>query len=139
MKKIITICLLTAGMFACNNGANEAKTEAKAEEKTEAKPEVKETAKVDPTDNPDFQKGLEVMKNSDCNTCHKVDEKVIGPPFREIANKYPNNAATLDTLAHKIINGGSGNWGSIPMAAHKDLSVEDATAVAKYVLLLKNN
>jgi len=139
MKKIITICLLTAGMYACNSGSTDAKTETKAEEKAEAKPEVKETAKADPADSPEFQKGLELVKNSDCNTCHKVDEKVIGPPFREVANKYPNNDATIDTLAHKIINGGSGNWGAIAMAPHKDLSVEDAKAIAKYVLLLKNN
>ena len=139
MKKIITICLLTAGMYACNNGSTEAKTEATPEEKKEAAPEVKETAKVDPTDSPAFQKGLDLMKNSDCTTCHKVDEKVIGPAFREVANKYPNNASTIDTLAHKIINGGSGNWGSIQMAPHKDISVDDAKAMAEYVLLLKNN
>jgi cytochrome c len=139
MKKIITICLLTAGMYACNSGSNESKTDTKADEKTGEKTEVKETAKADPTDSPDFQKGLELVNNNDCKTCHKVDEKLIGPAFRDIANKYPNNPATLDTLAHKIIKGGQGNWGSIPMAAHDKLSVADATALAKYVLLLKNN
>ena len=137
MKKIITICLLSAGIYACNNGT----TETKNVPTSDAKKEGKETviAKVDPTDSPEFQKGLELMKNSDCTTCHKVDEKLIGPAFRDIANKYPNNTATLDTLAHKIIKGGQGNWGNIPMAAHDKLSVEDATAMAKYVLLLKNN
>jgi cytochrome c len=135
MKKIITICLLAAGMYACNNGTGDAKTEAKQDAKTEPV----QIAKADPTDSPEFQKGLELMNNSDCKTCHKVDEKLIGPAFRDIANKYPNNTATLDTLAHKIIKGGQGNWGSIPMAAHDKLSLEDATAMAKYVLLLKNN
>jgi cytochrome c len=139
MKRVIAICLLITGIYACNSGSTDTKTDAKVEEKAEAKEEPKEAAKVDPADTPEFQKGLELVKNSDCNTCHKVDEKVIGPSFREIANKYPNNAATLDTLAHKIINGGSGNWGSIAMAPHKDLSVEDAKAIAEYVLLLKNN
>lgn len=137
MKKIITICLLSAGIYACNNGAPETKTAANPDSKMETKDPV--TAKADPTDSPEFQKGLELMNNSDCKTCHKVDEKLIGPAFREIANRYPNNAATLDTLAHKIIKGGQGNWGNIPMAAHDQLSVEDATAMAKYVLLLKNN
>ena len=137
MKRIITICLLFTGMYACNNGTTEAKTEAKQDAKVETKgPEI---AKVDPTDSPEFKKGLELMNNSDCKTCHKVDERLIGPAFRDIANKYPNNPATLDTLAHKIIKGGQGNWGAIPMAAHANLSVEDATAMAKYVLLLKNN
>ncbi len=139
MKRIIIICLLTAGMYACNSGSTDTSTDAKADEKTEVKEEPKEVAKVDPADTPEFQKGLELVKSSDCSTCHKVDEKVIGPSFREIANKYPDNAATIDTLAHKIINGGSGNWGAITMAAHKDLSVEDADAIVKYILLLKNN
>ncbi|WP_301922853.1 c-type cytochrome [Ferruginibacter sp.] len=133
MKKIITICLLTAGFYACNSGTNEqAKTEAPTADS-------KVTAKADPTDTPEFHKGMDLVNNNDCKTCHKIDERLIGPAFRDIANKYPNNAATLDTLAHKIINGGQGNWGSIPMAAHSNLSVEDAAAMAKYVLLLKNN
>lgn len=137
MKKIITICLLTAGFYACSNGTNEpAKTETKTEVPAA---DAKVTAKADPTDSPEFQKGLELVNNNDCKTCHKIDEKLIGPAFRDVANKYPNNAATLDTLAHKIIKGGQGNWGSIPMAAHDKLSVEDAAAMAKYVLLLKNN
>lgn len=135
MKRVIAICLLTAGMYACNSGSTDTKTDAKPEEKME----VKEEAKVDPADTPEFKKGLELVKSNDCSTCHKVDEKVVGPSFRDIANKYPDNAATIDTLAHKIINGGSGNWGSLAMAAHKDLSVEDADAIVKYVLLLKNN
>ena len=72
MKKIITICLLSAGIYACNNGAPETKTAAT----TDAKMETKETAtaKADPTDSPEFQKGLDLMNNSDCKTCHKVDD-----------------------------------------------------------------
>jgi len=131
MKRIITICLLAAGTYACNNGGKEAKTETKAE--------TPQIAKVDPTDSPEFQKGLDLIKNSDCATCHKIDERLIGPGFREIANRYPNTPETIDTLAHKIIKGGQGNWGSIPMAAHDNLPLEDARSLAKYVLLLKNN
>ena len=131
MKRIITICLLTTGIYACNNGTGDAKTVAKAE--------PTQIAKADPTDSPEFQKGLDLIKNSDCATCHKIDERLIGPGFREIANKYPNTPETIDTLAHKIIKGGQGNWGSIPMAAHDNLPLEDARSLAKYVLLLKNN
>ena len=135
MKRVITICLLTAGFFACNNGGGDTKDAAK----NATAADTKTTAKADPTDSPEFQKGLELVNNNDCKTCHKVDEKLIGPAFRDVANKYPNTPATIDTLAHKVIKGGQGNWGSIPMAAHDKLSVEDATAMVKYVLLLKNN
>ncbi len=131
MKKISSIVLLTACLYACNSGNTASTSNASTETQSNTKP--------DPTDSPEFQKGLVLIKNSDCITCHKIDEKLIGPAFRDIANKYPNTAATLDTLANKIIHGGQGNWGSIPMAAHANLSVEDATAMAQYVLLLKNN
>ena len=132
MKKVITIFILTAGIYACNGGS-ETKTVSASDSSTTI------TAKADVTGTPEFTKGLDLVKNSDCVTCHKVDEKVVGPAFRDIANKYTNNEATLDTLAHKIISGGSGNWGSIPMAAHPGIALADAKSMAKYVLLLKNN
>ena len=135
MKKIFIICLLTAGIYACNDSSSDKKTTGMTQEST-----TKEIAKVeDPTNSPEFQKGLELVKGSDCITCHKIDEKVIGPAFREIANRYHNDAPTIDTLAHKIIAGGQGNWGNIPMLAHASLPLDDAKAMAKYILLLKNN
>ena len=135
MKKTIIICVLTAGIYACNDSSSDKKTTATTEESTS-----KEIAKVeDHTSSPEFQKGLELVKGSDCNTCHKIDDKVIGPAFREIANRYHNDDATIDTLAHKIIKGGQGNWGNIPMLAHPALALDDAKAMAKYILLLKNN
>ena len=130
MKKIIAFFLLTGSIYACNSGSTENKTDTSS---------TAVTATKDVTNTPEFTKGLDLVMNSDCATCHKVDEKVMGPAFREIANKYTNNDATIDTLAHKIMSGGSGNWGNIPMAAHPGISVDDAKAMAKYVLLLKNN
>lgn len=135
MKKIFIICLLTAGIYACNDSNSGGKTTGSNDVST-----TQEIAKVeDHTSSPEFQKGLELVKGSDCITCHKIDEKVIGPAFREIANRYHNDDATIDTLAHKIIKGGQGNWGNIPMLAHASLPLDDAKAMAKYILLLKNN
>lgn len=135
MKKIFIICVLTAGIYACNDSSSDKKTTGMTQEST-----TKEIAKVeDPTNSPEFQKGMELVKGSDCITCHKIDEKVIGPAFREIANRYHNDVPTIDTLAHKIIAGGQGNWGNIPMLAHASLPLDDAKAMAKYILLLKNN
>ena len=134
MKKIITIFALATGIYACNSG-----TETKPGATTTTASTSTETAKPDVTGTPEFMKGLDLVKGSDCATCHKVDEKVIGPAFRDVANKYTNNEATIDTLANKIIKGGSGNWGAIAMTPHTGVSVDDAKAMAKYVLLLKNN
>jgi len=133
MKKIITIFALATGIYACNSGTD---TKPDATTTTTA---ATETAKADVTSTPEFMKGLDLVKGSDCATCHKIDEKIIGPAFRDIANKYTNNEANVDMLANKIIKGGSGNWGAIAMTPHSGLSVDDAKAMAKYVLLLKNN
>lgn len=100
--------------------------------------EKKETAN-DPSSHPDYQKGLELIAKSDCLTCHKVDEAVTGPSYRDVANKYAGTSDTVVSyLASKIINGGKGNWGEVYMTPHPAVSQEDAEAMVKYILLLKN-
>jgi len=81
--------------------------------------------------------GPKLMASSDCNTCHKEDTKVVGPALKDIAAKYPATDANIDTLANKIIKGGKGNWGDIPMAAHPMLTQGDAKTIVKYILSLK--
>jgi cytochrome c len=131
MKRTI-IMIAVIGLFAACGGG-EKKEEAKKEEtKKEEAPAV-----TDVTTNPDYQKGVEIVAKSDCFTCHKIDEKNIGPAWRDVAAKYSGQDSAVKYLAHKIINGGSGVWGQVPMAAHPTLSEEDAETVAKYVLLLK--
>ena len=94
-------------------------------------------AATDNSSNPDYQKGLEIVGKNDCMTCHKIDEKNIGPAWRDVANKYAGQDTAVRYLANKIITGGAGVWGEVPMAPHASLSKEDAEALAKYVLLLK--
>ncbi|QKJ63809.1 c-type cytochrome [Flavobacterium sp. M31R6] len=77
-----------------------------------------------------------IMKKQDCATCHKIDKKVIGPSFLDISKKYPMNDKNINYLADKIIKGGSGVWGAIPMAAHTALKKDDAKKIAKYILSL---
>ncbi|HVK97231.1 MAG TPA: c-type cytochrome [Flavisolibacter sp.] len=88
---------------------------------------------------PNVEKGLELYAKSDCSSCHKVDQPFTGPSLTDIAAKYPNNQSTIDSLAGKIIKGGMGNWGTIPMTAHPSLSEEDAKLMVQYILSLKNN
>jgi cytochrome c len=87
--------------------------------------------------NPDYQKGLELVAKSDCLTCHKVSAKLTGPAYKEVAAKYENTDANVTMLAEKIIKGGQGNWGNIPMTPHPMLSEADAKQMVKYILLLK--
>lgn len=82
-------------------------------------------------------KGAELIAQKDCKTCHKPDMKVVGPSYKEIAQKYEASEANEDMLADKIIKGGSGNWGEVAMLPHADVPKEDAKEMVKYILSLK--
>jgi cytochrome c len=77
-----------------------------------------------------------IMSKMDCATCHKIDKKVIGPSYMDISKKYPMNDKNISYLSDKIIKGGSGVWGAIPMAPHATLKKDDAKKIAKYILSL---
>src|SRR5579871_5670635 len=80
--------------------------------------------------------GESLVKASDCKTCHHATNKIIGPAHLDVAKKYDFTEANVKMLAQKIIKGGSGVWGSIPMTAHPDISEADAEKMARYVLSL---
>lgn len=79
--------------------------------------------------------GEALVKASDCKTCHAKDKKIIGPSHDDVAKKYDFTAANVKLLAGKIINGGSGVWGDVPMTAH-DIPQDQAEKMARYVLSL---
>jgi cytochrome c len=135
MKKLFIILSFGGlGLLAsCGGGGNEKNGETEAR-----KDEAQQQASEDPADNPDYQKGLELVAKSDCLTCHKVNEASTGPAYAAVAAKYPNTPEIIDQLSNKVIKGGSGNWGVVPMTPHPNLSKEDAVAMVKYVLSLKN-
>jgi cytochrome c len=81
--------------------------------------------------------GAKLMEGSDCASCHRENEKLIGPAYHDIAQKYPATAANITMLAGKIIKGGKGNWGEIPMTPHPTLSQKDAEEMTRYILALK--
>jgi cytochrome c len=84
-----------------------------------------------------FEKGKNLIAMSDCLACHQVEKRLVGPGYEEVAAKYEMNDKNVDYLAGKIIKGGSGVWGQIPMTPHPDLKQEDAKEMAKYILSLK--
>lgn len=90
----------------------------------------------DISQNPDYQKGLDLVQKNDCLTCHTVATTATGPSFVDIAKKY--GESDVASLAEKVIKGGSGVWGQVPMTPHPNLSKEDAEQIVKYILLLKN-
>lgn len=95
------------------------------------------TVAVSPKKDPVYTKGLALVGKSDCLTCHKIDDKLIGPSYKDIATKYagaPNDV--IAALASSIIKGGSGNWGNVPMTPHPTLSQEEAETMVRYILTL---
>lgn len=80
--------------------------------------------------------GKEMISKSDCLACHKIDDKLVGPAYTTIAAKYPQNQKSVDTLTKKIITGGKGVWGAVPMAPHPNISQTDANKMIKYILTL---
>jgi cytochrome c len=132
MNKFFAFAFILFTISACNNSSKTTEQTQPATEVTAA-PDSNSLSK-----NPDYQKGLALASKSDCFTCHNIDDKLTGPPYREIANKYANMPDTIIThLAHKVINGGSGVWGQVMMIPHPGISEADAEAMVKYVLLLK--
>lgn len=128
MKKVFILLCTSAILYSCGGGD---KTEKK---ETAAAPATETTA----SKNPYEDKALEIVAKSDCVTCHKVNETSTGPAWMDVSKKYENTDANVKMLAEKVIKGGQGNWGSIPMTGHPNLSEEDASTIVKYILALKN-
>lgn len=84
-----------------------------------------------------YEKGSQLIASSDCLTCHKVDEKLVGPAYKDVAKKYEATDKNINYLVGKIIQGGSGVWGEVPMTPHPTLSENDAKEMVKYILSLK--
>lgn len=130
MKRIFVTALVACTLLSCGDKKQEQKAESNESttSTTDAKSESTEVAA-------EFKKGADLIAANDCLACHQVDEKVVGPSYKEVAAKY----STMDeaTLAATVIKGGIGKWGEVPMTPHPTLSTEDATEMVRYILSLK--
>ncbi len=79
----------------------------------------------------------DLAKAKNCMACHAVNNKVVGPGYKEIAAKYAGQADAEDKLAQKVLKGGSGAWGPVPMPANAQVSDAEARTLVKWVLSLK--
>ncbi len=135
MKKTIAPMVIIALFSLCTGCGS------KKEAATENKPKEEEIA---PTETPTetapsgdaISMGEALVKASDCKTCHHPVNKLIGPPHMDVAKKYEFTTANVEMLAQKIIKGGSGVWGQVPMTPHPTISQGDAEKMARYVLSL---
>ncbi len=100
------------------------------------------TAAAAPAATAASDKGLELIGASDCTTCHRLHKEdpgaAIGPAYSEVAAKYsPAADTTINRIVKKIISGGSGIWGTVPMTPHAALKQDDVRTMVNYILSLK--
>ena len=80
---------------------------------------------------------LALATSKNCMACHAIDKKVVGPAYKDVAAKYKGDKTAADKLAAKVMKGGSGTWGSIPMPANPQVSEAEAKKLVAWVLSQK--
>ena len=104
----------------------------------QAAPVATPVARVKPAPVAPVGSGPELMDRHRCNACHELDKPLIGPPLRAIAARYQADAVTMtDVLTRKILLGGGGNWGVVPMVPNEHVSEADARTLAGWILAQK--
>jgi cytochrome c len=84
--------------------------------------------------NNDDHNAFVIAKQNACLGCHAVDKKIVGPSFQSVAQKYKNDPNASAFLKNKIVKGGSGSWGVVPMPANVKLSNADLSLLVNWIL-----
>ncbi len=78
-----------------------------------------------------------LASSKNCMACHAVDKKLVGPSYKDVSAKYKADKTAADKLATKIIKGGSGVWGAVPMPANPQVNDADAKKLVAWILSQK--
>ena len=80
---------------------------------------------------------LALATSKNCTACHAVDKKLVGPAYKDVAAKYAGQKDAVDKLSAKIMKGGSGVWGPVPMPANTQVNDAEAKKLAAWILTVK--
>lgn len=80
---------------------------------------------------------LQLATAKNCMACHAAEKKLVGPSFKDIAAKYAGQADAAGKLEGKVLKGGSGVWGPVPMPANAQVTPADAKALVAWILTMK--
>lgn len=83
------------------------------------------------------QNEADLAKSKNCMACHAMANKVVGPAYKDVAAKYAGQKDAENKLVQKVIKGGSGAWGPVPMPANPQVSEAEARQLVKWVLSQK--
>jgi cytochrome c len=78
-----------------------------------------------------------LAKSSGCLACHTADKKLVGPSYKEVADRYRNDKKAAATLAQKVKAGGKGAWGDIPMPPNAHVKDADIKTLVQWILSIK--
>jgi cytochrome c len=78
---------------------------------------------------------VDLAKAKNCMACHSIDRKIVGPAFKDVASKYAGEKSAEALLVRKVLNGGSGVWGSAPMPPNRQVSETEARTLVDWVLI----
>ncbi|PFH10812.1 cytochrome c [Collimonas sp. PA-H2] len=81
--------------------------------------------------------GLDLAKSKNCLACHAVQNKVVGPAYKDVAAKFAGQKGAEDMLVQKVLKGSTGTWGAIPMPANPQVSDAEAHTLVKWILSQK--
>lgn len=135
MKRTIILTGFIIAMLSVNYSFGQ--TVKKTTKSTTVKKTTVTTAPAKKVSAVDIEEGKQLLSKSDCLSCHKLDVKIVGPAYNDVAKKYPATEANYDLLTKKVIAGGSGNWGQVPMSPHPSLASADVKKMVEYILSLK--
>jgi cytochrome c len=79
----------------------------------------------------------EMAQKKNCMACHATDKKLVGPSYKDVAAKYAKDKDAVAKLSEKIIKGGMGVWGPVPMPPNSNVNAEEAKALATWVMSVK--
>jgi cytochrome c len=79
----------------------------------------------------------DLAQKKNCMACHAIDKKLVGPAYKDVAAKYAGQKDAVDKLAQKVMKGGAGVWGAVPMPANPQVSEAEAKQLVQWVLSLK--
>jgi cytochrome c len=86
---------------------------------------------------PTLSANEDLARSKNCLACHSIDNKILGPAYKEVAKKYAGQPDAVKTLADKVMKGGGGVWGSMAMPPNPQVNAEEASKLVEWILGLK--
>ncbi|MDB5820085.1 MAG: cytochrome [Rhizobacter sp.] len=83
------------------------------------------------------QAQLDLAQKKNCMACHAIDKKLVGPSYKDVSAKYAGQGDAVDRLAQKVLKGGAGVWGPVPMPANTQVSEAEAKQLVTWILTIK--